>query len=70
MYRLDEEGALVEDFSSIPYIPDYMCTYSFIVQEGKIFTVGGLNSNEEYRCAQIYLFNGMEWIRHLDYLVA
>ena len=58
-YKLDEDGALIEDLTKIPDIPDYMCEHSFIAQDGKIYTGGErLDVPVEW---EIEAFSGSEW---------
>ena len=40
MYKLDEEGNLLEDLSGDPLIPGAMCQGSFVVEEGKLYAMG------------------------------
>ena len=60
MYKLDEEGRLLEDLSGYSKIPGYMCSGVAIVVKGKVYAVGQREFPDEQKWKP-EVFDGSNW---------
>ena len=60
MYSFSEEGELLQDLTTDPLIPGYMCSGSFMVKSGEIYATGAIELKNEWKTA-LEAFDGKKW---------